>query len=235
MAHYRVAISTHNRRRGPAVLRAAYRAGERLTAEADYSRKTGVREAWLALPEGAPAWAKDRAALWLAADRAEVRCDARVAREVLVSLPCELSAEGQVNASRAIGAWLCDRYRVAVDCAVHEPPKRGDARHVHLHALMTTRRLEGDRGLTSKSRELDARATGPAEVRAIRAAVAECINRELARELVPSRVEHRSKRAIERTASRTQAQSVAVLKARIAHLHRKVRLHARVHDMALGR
>lgn len=41
-------------------------------------------------PEGAPAWATDRARLWNEVERTEKRRDAQLAREIVVALPGEL-------------------------------------------------------------------------------------------------------------------------------------------------
>ena len=70
-----------------AVASAAYRAAEKLTNERDgithdYTAKQGVEHAEIVLPEGVHAeWARDRSDLWNAAEFAEKRKDARVARE----------------------------------------------------------------------------------------------------------------------------------------------------------
>ena len=81
----------------------AYRAGEKLTNERDgithdFSRKQGVEHAEIVLPEGVSAdWARDRSDLWNAAEFAEKRKDARVAREFEIALPHELSAEQRLG------------------------------------------------------------------------------------------------------------------------------------------
>jgi hypothetical protein len=80
---------------------AAYRAAERIedrrTGEThDYARKGGVESADIVLPDNAPTWASDRAALWNAAELAEKRKDACVAREYEVALPSELSSRPKV-------------------------------------------------------------------------------------------------------------------------------------------
>ena len=81
----------------------AYRAGEKLTNERDgithdYTAKQGVEHAEIVLPEGVHAeWARDRSDLWNAAEFAETRKDARVAREFEIALPHELSAEQRLG------------------------------------------------------------------------------------------------------------------------------------------
>src|SRR5476649_1085170 len=77
---------------------AAYRSGqeihdERLDHTHDYTRKQGVEYTEIITPEGSPDWATDREKLWNAAEAAENRKDARVAREYEIAIPKELSKE----------------------------------------------------------------------------------------------------------------------------------------------
>ena len=125
----------------------AYRAGERLTNKRDgvthdYTAKQGVEHAEIVLPEGVNAdWARDRSELWNAAEFAEKRKDARVAREFEVALPHELSAEERLEATREMAQELADRYGAAVDFAIHAPHEASDVRNHHAHILMTTRQV----------------------------------------------------------------------------------------------
>jgi Ti-type conjugative transfer relaxase TraA len=139
-----------------AVASAAYRAGERLTNERDgithdFTRKEGVEHAEIVLPEGVAAeWAKDRQALWNAAEAAENRKDARVAREIEIALPHELTAEQRLELTREFAQDLANRYGGAVDFAIHQPHDASDVRNHHAHLLMTTRQV-GEEGLGEKT------------------------------------------------------------------------------------
>ena len=139
-----------------AVASAAYRAGERLTNERDglthdFTRKQGVEHVEIVLPEGVSAeWAKDRQALWNAAEFAENRKDARVAREIEIGLPHELTAEQRLKLTRAFAQDLANRYGGAVDFAIHQPHDASDVRNHHAHLLMTTRQV-GEEGLGEKT------------------------------------------------------------------------------------
>ena len=62
-------------------------------------------------------WAQDRSTLWNAAEAAEKRKDARVAREIEVALPHELTADQRLELTREFAQGLADRYGVAVDFA----------------------------------------------------------------------------------------------------------------------
>ena len=178
---------------------AAYRAGSRIECERegrlhDYSRKQGIAHTEIIVPDGA-VWASDRSALWNAAEAAERRVNSTVAREYELALPAELSMQGRVALVRAFGEDLRDRYGVAVDIAIHAPHRDGDQRNWHAHVLTTTRVVEAE-GLGAKTRILDDRKTGPAQVAELRASWAELSNRFLEREGFAERVDHRSLEAI---------------------------------------
>ena len=48
-------------------------------------------------PETAPAWVQDRAALWNAVEAAETRRNAQLARELVLTLPRELTPEQRLE------------------------------------------------------------------------------------------------------------------------------------------
>lgn len=157
MAIYHFSMKPVSRASGrSAVASMAYRAGERLTNERDgithdYTAKQGVEHAEIVLPEGVNAdWARDRSDLWNAAEFAEKRKDARVAREFEVALPHELSAEQRLEATREIAQELANRYGAAVDFAIHAPHDASDVRNHHAHIMMTTRQVTED-GLGDKT------------------------------------------------------------------------------------
>ncbi|MGI2036310.1 Ti-type conjugative transfer relaxase TraA [Rhizobium panacihumi] len=139
-----------------AVASAAYRAAVVLINERDglvhdYSRREGVGHSEIVLPESVDArWALDRSALWNAAERAEPRKDARVAREFVVALPHELSEGGRQDLTRSFAQDLAERYGAAVDFAIHTPGTQGDVRNHHAHVLMTTRQVTSE-GLGPKT------------------------------------------------------------------------------------
>lgn len=163
MAIYHLSMKPVSRASGrSAVASMAYRAGEKLTNERDgithdYTAKQGVEHAEIILPEGVSAdWARDRSDLWNAAEFAEKRKDARVAREFEIALPHELSAEQRLEATREFAQELANRYGAAVDFAIHAPHSAtgatspGDIRNHHAHVMMTTRQV-GEDGLGDKT------------------------------------------------------------------------------------
>lgn len=157
MAIYHLAMKPIARSGGrSAVAAAAYRAAQKFTNERDglthdFTRRGGVEHVEIVIPKGSDAdWAKDRSTLWNMAEAAEKRKDARVAREIEVALPHELTAEQRLALTREFAQGLADHYGVAVDFAIHSPHGATDVRNHHAHILLTTRKVEKD-GLDEKA------------------------------------------------------------------------------------
>jgi MobA/MobL family len=104
----------------------------------DYTRRGGVVQTEIVLPDGGSA---ERNALWNAAEKAENRKDARTAREWVVALPSELDSKQRAELARDFAGRLASRYGVAVDVAIHLPDRDGDQRNHHAHILTTTRQV----------------------------------------------------------------------------------------------
>jgi len=162
MAIYFLNVRTFGRSNGSsAVSAAAYRSGERIRDERagvtyDHTDRQDIMHKEIILPSefagDAVSWAQDRTSLWNSAEHAESRANARVAREYLVALPAELSPEQQLRLAQGFSHELSDRYRFAVDLAVHEPRRfpGSDPRNFHAHLLATTREV-GIEGLGAKT------------------------------------------------------------------------------------
>jgi hypothetical protein len=73
------------------------------------------------LPQSAPEEYAERRTLWNAAESAETRKNSRVAREVILALPHELSEEQRLTLTRDMALYLVSKYGVAVDMAIHAP------------------------------------------------------------------------------------------------------------------
>jgi hypothetical protein len=195
MAIYHLSIKTVSRSAGrSATAAAAYRATERITDERtgeihDYSRKGGVESSEIILPDNAPEWASDRAALWNAAEQAETRKNSTVAREFEIALPADLSAEERRRLATDFAREIVERHGCAADVCIHAQGREGDNPNHHAHILLTTRSLGAD-GFTKKTRELDDRKTG--EVDRWRKRFAELQNERLKQAGSEARVDHRS-------------------------------------------
>jgi hypothetical protein len=133
-------------RSGGVVLKAAaYRSAEVMTDRAtgevfDYTRKQGVLETHILTPENvaAPGWAQDRNRLWNAAERAEPRQNGRIATEIEVALPHQLSRAQNRELVLGYAQGIADRYGVVADVAIHQGH---DARNIHSHILFSHREI----------------------------------------------------------------------------------------------
>ncbi|MGN6424489.1 MAG: MobQ family relaxase [Asticcacaulis sp.] len=206
MAIYHLAMKPVSRSTGrSSVAAAAYRSGTRLTNERDglthdYTHKGGIEHSEIVAPEGVHAeWAMDRARLWNAAEFAEKRKDARVAREFEVALPHELTKDERIELTRSFAQSLANRFGGAVDFSLHAPDDDMDVRNHHAHILMTTRVIgeEGLEGKTTLEREnawLKANdlPTTDVQLKSLRQEWEEMTNLALARAGHDVRVDHRS-------------------------------------------
>lgn len=188
MAIYHCSLRTFSRKHGhSAVAAAAYRSGARLRDERTgimhrYEKRKGVKSTFILAPHGVPKKFLTRVFLWNAAEASENRKNSRVAREVILALPHELSDKARAELARDMGLYLTERYRVAVDVAIHSPVAGDshDPRNYHAHLLFTTREL-GQEGFGAKTRILDDKITGPQEIEIIRAVWETLANDELER------------------------------------------------------
>jgi hypothetical protein len=157
-----------------AVAAAAYRSGQKLVDERTgtihrYEKRSGVLNAFILMPASSPEKFQDRFTLWNAAEEVETRKNSRVAREVIIALPYELTIEQRESLTRDMAAYLVEKYRVAVDVAIHSPCEGDghDPRNHHAHLLFTTRELTPE-GFGAKTRILDDKITGPQQIEIIR-------------------------------------------------------------------
>jgi ATP-dependent exoDNAse (exonuclease V) alpha subunit len=214
MALYFLDMKTFGRSNGSsAPSLAAYRAGERIRDERtrrtyDHSDRRDVMHKEIVLPArfaGADmSWATDRYTLWNAAESAEKRKDARVAREYLIALPSELDHPQRVDVVRGFARELAERYGFAVDVALHAPRNfpGSDPRNFHAHLLATTREVSREGlgrkttfDLNDQSRWKLGLGSAVREILYARQRWAEVANAALASAHVDARIDHRSRAA----------------------------------------
>jgi hypothetical protein len=151
MAIYHMDVKTFGRATGGRVTRAAaYRAGECIRDERtrevyNHTDRDDVVHKEVMLPAEFAVnpeldWARDRSILWNAAEHTNRR-NARLAREVLVILPPELTPQQRIQLVRGFSQELADRFRCAVDTTIHLPRPGADVRHHHAHLLMSGREV----------------------------------------------------------------------------------------------
>lgn len=190
MAIYHLSAQVLSRSGGSsAVAAAAYRSGGRLFDERtgethDYSRRRGVDHAEIVAPDGAPEWALDRERLWNAAEAAERRKDAQVAREVRVAIPAELDGDDRRELVREFAREQFAERGMVADIAWHD----GRGENPHAHIQLTMRPLDGGRFSARKERSWNSKQT----LVGWREAWAEKANRTLERAGEEARIDHRT-------------------------------------------
>jgi ATP-dependent exoDNAse (exonuclease V) alpha subunit len=214
MAIYFLNLKTFGRsNNSSAVSAAAYRAGERIRDERtgktyDHSDRRDVLHKEILVPSRFAAddmsWTQDRGNLWNAAEGAEDRKNARVAREYLVALPIELSAQARIGLVSGFSRELIERYGFALDISIHAPRNfpGSDPRNYHAHLLATTREVTlAGLGAKTALEWSDARrreaGMGPAigELLHVRERWAIAANAALEQAHVASRIDHRTLQA----------------------------------------
>jgi ATP-dependent exoDNAse (exonuclease V) alpha subunit len=165
----------------------------------DYTRKQGVEHTDIVFPHGVN---MSREELWNAAEGAEKRKDARIAREFELALPAELTKEQRRELATGFARHLVEQYGVAADVALHEPNRKGDQRNHHAHILITTRQISAQgfgnkTDLEQEDKALRAlkKDTGRQQIETLRAAWAAQCNLALQRAGSHERVSHKSLKA----------------------------------------
>ena len=150
MALYHFSAKVIQRSQGrSAVAAAAYRAAEELhdkllDQDHDYTDKQHVVHKEIMLPDGAPARWTDRETLWNEVEAAERRKDAVLARDIEISLPCEL---GQAEAVALVQEFVREQFvarGMVADLNVHWTKARDGGEQPHAHVMLTMRGIEGD-------------------------------------------------------------------------------------------
>lgn len=194
MADYRLSAKLPlSRGKGQsAIAKAAYNSRSKLTDERtgevkDFSRLKGLIFSGI-FPgsRNAPEWVQDRGQLWNKANQAEKRKDARLAQEIEISLPHEMSDQQREWLVKDFVREAFTRKGITADVAIHEPSKRGDDRNYHAHILLTVREIGPD-GFGKKLPERDAE-----QIERWREQWAHLQNRHLERHGYDARVDHRS-------------------------------------------
>jgi hypothetical protein len=129
-------------RAGSAVAASAYNLCARLddgTRAYDFARKASEHVGGcVLLPTGAPQALAEPGALWRAAEAAERRADAQLARQMLITIPREVAAADRLAFACAVVAhYVADGAAAQVD--VHCPGAADGGEQPHAHILLTLR------------------------------------------------------------------------------------------------
>lgn len=123
-----------------AVASASYRSGEKLYSELDeetkeYRARTVQPECFIIAPDNAPEWVYNRERLWNEVEWVESNANSRLAREVKVALPIEISEEQQ---RLLLETYVKDNFvddGMVADVSIHR-----DVEHnPHAHIMLTIR------------------------------------------------------------------------------------------------
>ena len=163
MAIYHFSVKTFSRNSIKTIVAsAAYRAGTKLThfdssgvtlGQYDYSKKTDVFLSEILSPLTAPTWSRNRQELWNKVEQSETRKNARLAREIELSIPVELSNQQRVTLVRDFVNDILVSDGMVADIAYHG----FNGHNPHAHILLTTREITKD-GFSKKRRDWDSKA-----------------------------------------------------------------------------
>lgn len=106
----------------------------------DYTRKKGCVYSEIFLPDIAPVEWKERQALWEAVETAEKTKDSRLAREIILALPVELSLNDWKNMLNDFVINECVNLGMCADVNIHN----NDLHNPHAHILLTVRPLDNN-------------------------------------------------------------------------------------------
>jgi hypothetical protein len=213
--HYHFSVVNVGRGSGaPVVAKAAYRSGEclydeRIAQTFDYrGGAERVIDTWVMARENAPAWMQHaprevRQRAWNEAERADDNPNARIATELVVGLPHEVTMEQRKNLLSGFVRRLVEKHGVFADVSIHTAH---DERNIHAHILLSHRELGPDgfgeianrRTITRKHRgkvkEMTTAglAATPADVKFLRKEWADHVNSAYQRAGLDIRVDHRS-------------------------------------------
>lgn len=152
MAIFHLSVKTISRGKGQsAVASAAYRSGTKLHDERydetqNYTNKRFIEHSEIQLPKQAPEAYKDRATLWNAVEKAEKAKNARLAREIELALPKEISLDQQIKLVHDyVQVNFVDQGMVA-DWSIHNPQPDKDnpekPANPHVHIMLTVRSIK---------------------------------------------------------------------------------------------
>ena len=155
--HTRVDIVS--RSKGHSVIaKAAYNARDKLKDEYyvklhDYSKKDDLVFSKIFLPEHIPKELSDREYLWNSVEKIEKNKNSQLARNLLFTLPRELSEEDRINLiSEFIEENFTSKGMIA-DCNIHNPMASDNEEQPHAHILLTLREMDREGNWKPKCRK----------------------------------------------------------------------------------
>jgi len=223
MAIYRLSVS-HITRPHSALHAAAYRGGHLIEYNEntyDYTHRRDIIETGIILPENAPCEYKDPRVLWGAAEKAEDastrRNEARVAHEVLVALPRELTSKSWHLLVKELINNCFTQLGMCADYAIHRGDFKDEDRPIsnhievnphnpHAHILLSTRHIDRNGFSKRKAREWESW-NNPVLLKSWREEWENIQNRMFERQGLEVRVDHRRGRKNDKKRNRGHSKS----------------------------
>lgn len=115
----------------------------------DYTKKRGCLYSEIFLPEYAPLEWQNRQKLWEAVETVEKTKDSRLARELIVALPIELSLEDWKDMLSKFVREQATELGMCADVSIHDT----DGHNPHAHILLTVRPLDKQGKWQSKTQK----------------------------------------------------------------------------------
>lgn len=154
MSLFYLTVRNINKGKQSAIASASYRSGQSLYSERDnetkgYGKREVEPDSFILSPKHAPEWVNNREMLWNEVEKVEKNWNSRLAREVLVALPRELSNEDQKSLlMEYVKENFTDNGMVA-DVSIH----RDKSENPHAHIMLTVRPFNEDGSWGNKKKK----------------------------------------------------------------------------------
>nr|WP_173026356.1 MobQ family relaxase [Aeromonas sp. Ne-1]AKO69670.1 conjugal transfer protein TraA [Aeromonas sp. Ne-1] len=145
MSLFYMTVRNINKSTQSAVASASYRSGTALYSERDeetksYGTRTVQPDSFILAPEHAPEWVNNREQLWNEVEKVEKNWNSRLAREVLVALPVELTNDQQKQLVTEYAKENFVDEGMVADISIH----RDRNENPHAHIMLTVRPFNED-------------------------------------------------------------------------------------------
>ena len=172
----------------------AYRSCDRLVDNAgnvhDFRKKGGYVMGGVELPAGAPEELRNRQTLWSRHEKRDIRKDAELFRDIMITMPNELSYLAVARVARSLAGLLTEK-GMCVQWDIHDTTK-DKQRNLHVHLMVTMREILPDGTFGNKNRSWNRYNGGLNVAELLRPEAARLMNAELEAIGSSDRVEHES-------------------------------------------
>ena len=145
MSHFRFSTQIISKSNRSAVACSAYRSGQSLFSERDgltknYKEREIQSESYILSPKHAPDWTKSRKSLWNEVELKEKQHNAQLSREIVMSLPTQISNEEQTDLTLDFCKDNFSDEGMVADINIH----RDKIHNPHVHVMLTLRPFNED-------------------------------------------------------------------------------------------